>query len=345
MHCPSFLTSLSCTVVRPPAQLIPRRFSSCRAGPDKESRLSVSCRFPRMVRDRNALSAEIVQLLRIPPPHPPPLFFFQGKFINLPHVLLSLSLSRYLCLPLSISLRELMAWMFFSFFFFFFLPLTGEMFISARKHVWVPRTYSLAAAGWAALTVLIAQTTAICTHRRSLAPTKYIYIYISTSLRLLSFLVCGDLSWECCWWRTCDDATLVWHSAIREIPQDLVGPRDKCPPRRSPSLRAFTVQKHTARLLGYGNMCSLLCWRRQQRVSHWSCLSVSVATQRVLTLFWRRLRGPVRKTMNLSLYHYCHFQRWIITDHNVIEVTQAVFMHSVPWMMCDRKKKLLFFCY
>lgn len=103
---------LSCTVLRLPSSS--RKVLILSDQTRQRTRLSVSCRFPRIVWDRNALSAEIAQLLK-----DTSLPFFRRNFINLPHVLLSLSLSRYLCLPLSISQRELMASMLFLFIFFF----------------------------------------------------------------------------------------------------------------------------------------------------------------------------------------------------------------------------------
>lgn len=99
---------------------------------------------------QNAPSLEVVQLLRKPPSLPWTSLIFPMSFC----LYLCPSISASPPWPLSVSLRELMAWMR-CFFFFFFL--TGEkMFISSWKHVWVLRTYSLAAAGHAVLTVLIA---------------------------------------------------------------------------------------------------------------------------------------------------------------------------------------------
>lgn len=139
------------------------------------------------------------------------------------------------------------------------------MFISARKHVWVPRTYSLAAAGRAALTVLIAGATAICTRKtRSCARAKS----NTFQHRLLSFPVSAFYLGDAAWRQTCNDATLLRHSAIRERPRAPVWPRDKCPPRRSTSLRAFTVQS-TQPVCGDMVICTAYyVLRRQQWVSH-----------------------------------------------------------------------------
>lgn len=127
---------LSCTVLRLPSSS--RKVLILSDQTRQRTRLSVSCRFTRIVWDRNALSAEIVQLLK-----DTSLPFFRRNFINLPHVLLSLSLSRYLCLPLSISQRELMASMLFLFIFFFLslspgrcLSLPGSMCESRGRTAW-----------------------------------------------------------------------------------------------------------------------------------------------------------------------------------------------------------------
>lgn len=86
-------------------------------------------------------------------------------------------------------------------------------------------------------------------------------------------------------------------------------------------LHAYST-KHTARLWGYGNMYSLLCFKEAAVGVAWSCLSASVAAQRVLTfLFFFFGAGSEDRCKTESTLYGVEEARIVMSEVAVLQTT------------------------